>query len=88
MKIGAMSMTPSGPPNSKNKISPSEDQGFHRFVWLLFGGPVVVGIVAANTGYILGSMFIGTAVVLLLLTIRREFGTWRLRSAATDAHGR
>lgn len=70
-------MTPNLPPHSKIKIStvktsPSQEKEFRRFVWLLFGGPVLVAIVAVNTNHILGSVFIGVAVIVLILTIRMD----------------
>lgn len=57
-------MPPSRPQNSS-----AQDKGFYKFVLLLFGGPVVIAIVAINTGYFLGSLFIGTAALLLIMSI-------------------
>jgi hypothetical protein len=56
-------------PPSRPRNSSVQDKGFYKFVLLLLGGPVVIVIVAINTGYFLGSMFIGTAALVLILTI-------------------
>ena len=59
-------------PPSRPRNSSAQDKDFYKFVLLLLGGPVVIVIVAINTGYVLGSMFIGTATLLLIMTIRRD----------------
>jgi hypothetical protein len=73
------------PPHSKIKISPSGDK---VFVWLFFGGPIVIAIVAVNTGYFFGSFFIGTAALFsipLIVAIRKgtDVGAIFVMSAAT-----
>jgi hypothetical protein len=57
-------MPPCRPPNSS-----AQDKSFYKFVLLLLGGPLVIAIVAVNTGYFFGSIFVGMAVLVLLLSI-------------------
>jgi hypothetical protein len=65
-------MTPSWRPNGKYKASPSVEKELNRGVWLFFGGMVVIAIIAINSGYFFGSIFIGAAALILLMSIRRE----------------
>jgi hypothetical protein len=57
----------------KRQMPPAQQKDFNRaankFALLLLGGPVVIVIVAVNTGYFFGSLFVGTAAILLIVSI-------------------